>query len=68
MLHQLQLGIFKYTRDTFFSSLGDSAAVSFEVNGLARIHGKLLSHQSDRSLPDNNFSKEIKEGKLMAKN
>ena len=68
MLHQLQLGIFKYTRDIFFSSLGDSASVSFEVNGLARIYGKLLSHQSDRSLPDTNFAKGIKEGKLMAKN
>ena len=67
MLHAMQLGIFKYARDIFFEFLGDTAQVAYEINGLARIYGKLLSHQSDRSLPATNFSWEIKEGKLMAK-
>ena len=67
MLHAMQLGIFKYTRDIFFEFLGDTAQVAYEINGLARIYGRLLSHQSDRSLPATNFSRGIKEGKLMAK-
>ena len=67
MLHAMQLGIFKYTQDIFFEFLGDTAQVAYEINGLARIYGKLLSHQSDRSLPATNFSRGIKEGKLMAK-
>ena len=67
MLHAMQLGIFKYCRDIFFQSLGESAQVSHDVNGLARIYGKLLSHQSDRSLPTTNFSKGIRDGKLMAR-
>ena len=67
MLHAIQLGIFKYTRDIFFESIGESAQVAHDINGLARVYGKLLSHQSDRSLPNTNFSKGIKDGKLMAK-
>ena len=67
MLHAMQLGIFKYTRDIFFEFLGDTAQVAYEINGLARIYGRLLSHQSDRSLPATNFSRGIKEGKLLAK-
>ena len=67
MLHQMQLGIFKYCRDIFFLQLGESAQVAFDVNGLARIYGKLLSHQSDRSLPSTNFSQGIRGARLMAK-
>ena len=67
MLHAIQLGIFKYTRDIFFETIGESAQVAHDINGLARVYGKLLSHQSDRSLPNTNFSKGIKDGKLMAK-
>ena len=67
MLHQMQLGIFKYCRDIFFLELGESAQVAKEVNGLARMYGKLLSHQSDRTLPATNFSQGIRGGKLMAK-
>ena len=67
MLHAMQLGIFKYCRDIFFQSLGESAKVAHDVNALARVYGKLLSHQSDRTLPNTNFSKGIRDGKLMAK-
>ena len=67
MLHALQLGIFKCTRDVFFQCIGESAQAAHEVNGLARIYGKLLAHQSDHSLPATNSGKGAKDGKLMAK-
>ena len=67
MLHAILLGDFKYVRDIFFSFVGDSAAVSHEINGLAKVYGKLFSHQSDRSFGSTNFGKGIREGKLMAK-
>lgn len=67
MLHAMQLGIFKYCRDIFFDFIGKDAAIAQEINGLAKIYGKLIAHQSERSLPATNFSKGIKDGKLMAK-
>ena len=67
-LHAVQLGNFKYTRDIFFTEMvGDQAAVAQEINGLARLYGKFLSRQADRTLPNTNFARGIKEGKLMAK-
>ena len=67
MLHAIQLGIFKYCHDIFFDFIGKDAAIAQEINSLAKIYGKLISHQSNRSLPATNFSKGIKDGKLMAK-
>jgi len=67
MLHAMLLGIFKYTRDIFFNFVGESAEVAQDINGLAKAYGKIFSHQSDRSFGSTNFSKGIKEGKLMAK-
>ena len=67
LLHFVQLGIFKYCRDIFFETLGDDANVSYEINGLAKTYGYLLAHQSERDFPTTNFSKGIKEGKLMAR-
>lgn len=67
MLHAILLGIFKYTRDIFFTMVGDSAKVAHEINALAKILGKLLSRQSCRTFGSTNFNKGIKEGKLMAK-
>lgn len=66
-LHAILLGIFKYTREIFFKMVGDSAAVSYDINALGKVYGKLFSHQSDRSFGSTNFTKGIKEGKLMAK-
>ena len=66
-LHAVLLGIFKYVREIFFRMVGDSAAVSYDINGLGKVYGKLFSHQSDRSFGSTNFTKGIKEGKLMAK-
>jgi hypothetical protein len=67
MLHAMQLGVFKYCRDIFFDFIGKDAAIAQEINGLAKIYGRLIAHQSERSLPATNFSKGIKDGKLMAK-
>jgi hypothetical protein len=67
MLHAMQLCIFKYCRDFFFDFIGKDAATAQEINGLTKIYGKLIAHQSKRSLPATNFSKGIKDGKLMAK-
>ncbi len=67
-LHAVQLGNFKYTRDIFFNEfVGDQAQVGREINGLARVYGKIISRQADRTLPNTNFARGIKEGKLMAK-
>ena len=51
----------------FFDLIGDTSNLAEDVNGLAQMHGKLLTHQSDRELPAANFSKGIHKGKLMAK-
>ena len=67
-LHAVQLGNFKYTRDVFFKEhVGAQAELGQEINGLARVFGKLLSRQADRTLPNTNFAKGIMDGKLMAK-
>ena len=69
MLHAILLGIFKYLRDIFFDNMGktESAQLPEDINGLARMYGSLFTHQSDRDLPNTNFSKGIRKGKLMAK-
>lgn len=67
MLHAILLGIFKYTRDIFFAMLGNNARVSGDFNALAKAYGKSFAHQSDRSFGSTNFTKGIREGKLMAK-
>ena len=67
MLHAILLGLFMYTRNIFFLHVGKDSQLANDLNGLAKIYGKLLTHQSDRSMPKTNFTKGIKEGKLMAK-
>jgi len=67
MLHAMLLGIFKYVRDIFFKNMGATSKCAGDINGLSQIYGKLLSRQSDRSIPYTNFTKGIQEGKLMAK-
>ena len=67
MLHALLLGLFKYGRDIFFEHAGTSSKLSEDLDGLAKMYGKLLSRQSDRDLPHTNFNKGIRKGKLMAK-
>ena len=67
MLHAILLGIFKYTRATFFEHMGETSKLAEDINGLAKMYGQLLTRQSDRSLPNTNFSKGIQKGKLMGK-
>ena len=67
MLHAILLGIFKYCRNIFFQHMGEESKLSADINGLAQMHGKLLTHQSDRDLPATNFGQGIQKGKLMAK-
>ena len=67
MLHAVLLGIFKYLRDIFFETCGNESALADNINGLAKMYGTLLVHQSDRDLPNTNFTRGIQKGKLMAK-
>ena len=67
MLHATLLGIFKYCREAFFKQLGPTSQLAEDINGLAKMYGTLMTRQSDRSLPNTNFSKGIQKGKLMAK-
>ncbi len=66
-LHAIQLGIFKYLRDIFFNRMGKTSELAETINGLAAMYGKLLSRQSERDLPNTNFAKGIRKGKLMAR-
>jgi hypothetical protein len=65
MLHAMQLGIFKYFRDIFFDFIGKDAAIAQEINGLAKIYGKLIAYLS--VAPRNKIFPREKNGKLMAK-
>ena len=67
MLHAILLGIFKYERNIFFDHCGQESQLADDINGLAKMYGSLLIHQSDWELPNTNFSRGIRKGKLMAK-
>lgn len=67
MLHSLQLGIFQYLRDIFFTDLGKTSSISKDINGLAKVFCRLLSRQSDRSIPKCSFSRGIQAGRLMGR-
>ena len=67
MLHAVLLGIFKYLRDIFFELMGKESETAHEINGLAKLYGKLFKRQSDRTFPKTNFAKGIMSGKLMGK-
>ena len=47
--------------------MGEESKMAEDINGLAQQYGKLLSHQSDRDLPQTNLAKGIQRGELMAK-
>ena len=67
MLHAILLGVFKYCRNIFFLHMGEESKLAEDINGLAQMYGKLLTHQADRDIPYTNFAKGIQRGKLMAK-
>ena len=59
------LGLFKYLQETFFVNMGAYSQLAEDINGLAKMYGKLFTRQSDRNFPKTNFSKGIWKGKLM---
>ena len=67
MLHALLLGIFKYTREIFFDTIGKDGAGGKDMNALAQLYCDHYRRQSDRTRPPTNFSKGIQAGKMMAK-
>ena len=67
MLHAINLGIFKYTRDCFFDQIGATSALAVTINSLGREYGSMLSRQSDRNFPNTKFAQGVQKGKIMAK-
>ena len=67
MLHAFLLGMFKYLRDIFFEYIGNDSEGAKQINALSKLYSKMLSRQSDRTMPGGSFTKGIKVGKLMAK-
>jgi hypothetical protein len=67
MLHQILLGIFKYTRNCFFEQIGKASQLANKINALAQEYGVVFGRQSGRNLPKCKFKQGIWKGKLMAK-
>ena len=67
MLHATPLGLFLHAHLVFFHQIGPTSKSAKAINTLAKLHGKLFQHQSDRDMPHTKFAKGIQEGKLMAK-
>ena len=67
MLHQIQLGIFRYVRDHLFTQMGKYSELAAKFNALCVNYGDLLSRQSQRDMPKTKFGKGILKGKLTAK-
>ena len=67
MLHALLLGVFKYTRECFFTQLGETSKLATDINGLAQQYGDFFQRQSERDKPKCQFKKGIVKGKIMAK-
>ena len=68
MLHSILLGLMRYIREVFFDFLGNDSALAKLIDALAKVYCRLFGRQSDRSLPNTNFSKGIRGGgKMMAK-
>ncbi|MEM7375605.1 MAG: hypothetical protein AAF587_43840 [Bacteroidota bacterium] len=65
MLHAILLGIFKYVRDVFFDTMGNSSQLAQDIDGLAKEYGTQFSRQSQRDKPKTGFTKGISQGKLM---
>ena len=60
--HAIQLGIFKYVRTIFFKHMGEYSQLETDINGIATMHGKLMTRQSEKDLPVTSFSKGIQKG------
>ena len=64
ILHWIQLGMLKYTRDNIFNQTG-KGLLGQQFNEVATHFGWLLQRQSDKSLPRTKFSNGVMKGKLM---
>ena len=67
MLHAVLLGIFKYTRDSFFEQIGPTSDLAVRINALAQKFGDAFGRQSERDMPKCKFKAGIRRGKIMAK-
>jgi hypothetical protein len=66
MLHWLQLGQLKYSRNSFFDQTGASpSTLTKNLNAVATSIGYLFKRQSDRIRPRTMFTKGIQKGKMM---
>ena len=65
IIHWIQLGQFKYSREMLFHQTGEGN-LGVELNVVATTLGPLLQRQSDRTLPRTKFSRGVMKGKLMA--
>ena len=63
-LHWIQLGQFKYTRESFEDQVGKKSKLNERVNKVAQHIGMLLQRQSDRNMPRTTFSRGILTGHL----
>ena len=66
MLHWIQLGMYKYTRENFFFQTGKTSRLSKLINTIASEMGWLFQRQSDRGYARTKFTKGIQKGVLMA--
>ena len=66
LLHWIQLGIYKYSREMFFDQTGKTSELSRLMNAVASKMGWLFQRQSDRAYPRTKFTKGIQKGTLMA--
>lgn len=65
IIHWMQLGQFKYSREMFFAQTGEGKLGDY-INICATSMGPLFQRQSDKSFPRTKFTKGIMKGKLMA--
>lgn len=66
LLHWIQLGMYKYSRSTFFQRLGPYTEISRIINTIASEMGWVFQRQSDREIPRTKYTKGIQKGGLMA--
>ena len=65
-LHWVQLNMYKYNRECFFTQTGDKTNLSGLMEGLTQAYGVFLERQSDRDLPRTVFNTGIRGGFLQA--
>ncbi len=66
LLHWIQLGMYKYSREAIFLLLGPSSQLAQKFNTIASQMGWLFQRQSDRAYPRTKFTKGVQKGTLMA--